>query len=58
MKQFIITQDKRVAEKLSAMGYKLFSEKSGVYTYINMKAPTQFAELDKSKIAYTNIITL
>lgn len=58
MKQFIITQDKTVAEKLSAMGYKLFSEKSGVYTYINMKAPTQFAELDKGKIAYTNIITL
>ena len=58
-KQFIVTQDKPTANKFKAAGFQLVSDANGVYTFIN-STPKNFSfdEVDVTKIAYTNILSI
>lgn len=58
MKQrFIITQDEQTAQILLASNFKLVNQVGTTYTFLN-DAPKNFsfANFDKTKIAYTNIL--
>ena len=57
MKKFIITKDESTANKLLSCGFKLVSNMTGTWTFINI-APTNFnfAEIDKSKYSYSDIL--
>lgn len=57
--KFIITQDDKTAKLLIASGFKLMAQNGATYTFLN-DAPKDFnfANFDKSKIAYTNIMTI
>ncbi len=58
-KKFIITKDESTANKLIACGFKLVSNVSGVWTFMN-SAPQNFsfAEIDKKAYSYTDILCL
>ena len=57
--KFIITQDDSTAKILIASGFQLVAQNGETYTFLN-EAPKgfSFANFDKSKIAYTNIMTI
>ena len=56
---FIKTTDKETADKLISLGFQLISHDSGVYTFLNQpKKHFNFDEVDKNKMAYTNILSL
>ena len=57
--KFIITQDDKTAKMLLASGFKLMAQNGATYTFLN-DAPKgfNFANFDKSKIAYTNMMTI
>lgn len=59
MKKFIITKDESTANKLIACGFQLVNNISGSWTFLNV-APKNFsfAEIDKEKYSYTNILCL
>ena len=56
---FIKTTDKETADKLISAGFQLVSQSNGVYTFLN-QLPTNFSfdEVDKNKMAYTNMLSL
>jgi hypothetical protein len=56
---FITTTDKETADKLISAGFKLVSNSGSAYTFLN-QAPTNFCfdEVDKKKMAYTNILSM
>ena len=58
-KKFIIVQDEATANKLIASGFQLVSKINNTYTFMN-KVPQHFSfdEVDKSKLAYTNILSI
>ena len=58
-KNFIMTSDKRVADKLVSAGFQLVSQNDNFYTFLN-QPPKHFSfdDVDKTKIAYTNIFTV
>ena len=58
-KKFIIVQDEATALKLIASGFRLVSQLNNTYTFMN-QVPQNFSfdEIDKSKLAYTNILSL
>lgn len=58
-KKFIITQDKTVSSILIAHGFRMISNISGTYTFIN-EAPEKFSfdSIDCTKIYFTNKINL
>ena len=58
-KKFIITNNKTIAAHLIAKGVKLVSKVSDTWTFEN-KLPNDFcfSDIDKSQIAYTNILSL
>ena len=58
-KKFIITKDESTANKLLTCGFQLVSNNSGVWTFMNI-APSNFsfAEIDKSKYSYSDILCL
>lgn len=58
-KKFIIVQDEATAKKLIASGFRLVSQLNNTYTFMN-QVPQNFTfdEIDKSKLAYTNILSL
>ena len=58
-KKFIIVQDEATAKKLSLSGFRLISQINDTYTFMN-QVPQHFSfdEVDKSKLAYTNILSL
>lgn len=58
-KKFIITQDKTVSNILIAHGFRMISNISGTYTFIN-EAPEKFSfdSIDSTKIYFTNKINL
>lgn len=58
-KKFVIVQDSETAAKLLSSGFQLVSQINGTYTFIN-KVPQRFnfSEIDKTKIVYTNILSL
>ena len=59
MKKFIITRDELTAKKMIAGGFKLVNNLAGSWTFLNV-APKNFsfAEIDKEKYSYTNILCL
>ena len=58
-KKFIIVQDEATANKLIASGFQLVSKVNNTYPFMN-QVPQHFSfdEVDKSKFAYTNILSL
>ena len=58
-KKFISVQDEATALKLIASGFRLVSQLNNIYTFMN-QVPQNFTfdEIDKSKLAYTNILSL
>ena len=58
-KKFIIVQDEATANKLVAGGFQIVSKINNTYTFMN-QVPQHFSfdEIDKSKLAYTNILSL
>lgn len=58
-KKFIIVQDDATANKLIASGFQLVSKVNNTYTFMN-QVPQHFSfdEVDKSKLAYTNILSI
>ena len=56
---FIITHDKTTAEKLILSGFQVVSQVGDMYTFLNrLPKNFSFAELDKSKVAYTNLLSI
>lgn len=57
--KFIVTQDAQVAQLLIASNFRLVSQNGATYTFLN-NVPTgfNFTNFDKSKIVYTNIMTI
>lgn len=57
--KFIITQDDKTAKLLMASGFKLVAQNGNTCTFLNeVPKDFNFANFDKSKIAYTNIMTI
>lgn len=58
-KKFIIVQDEATALKLIASGFRLVSQLNNTYTFMN-QVPQNFTfdEIDKSKLSYTNILSI
>ena len=58
-KKFIIVQDEATANKLVANGFQIVSKINNTYTFMN-QVPQHFSfdEVDKSKLAYTNILSI
>ena len=58
-KKFIITQDESVSNILIAHGFRMMSNISGTYTFIN-EAPEKFSfdSIDSNKIYFTNKISI
>ena len=58
-KKFIIVQDEATASKLIASGFQIVSKINNTYTFMNqVPQHFKFSEIDKSKLAYTNILSL
>lgn len=58
-KKFIIVQDETIAKKLIASGFQLVTQLNNTYTFMN-QVPQNFSfdEIDKSKLAYSNILSI
>ena len=56
---FIKTTDKETADKLISAGFQLVSQSGNAYTFLN-QLPKNFSfdEVDKGKMAYTNILSM
>lgn len=58
-KKFIVTKDKSIAMVLKANGVPEVSNIGEVYVFLNqLPVNFSFANFDKSKLAYTNILSL
>ena len=56
---FITTTDKETADKLISVGFKLVSQNGNVYTFLNQLPKNfNFDEIDKKKMAYTNMLSM
>jgi hypothetical protein len=57
-KKFIITSDKETADKLIFAGFQLVSQNNN-YVFLNQSPLNfNFNEIDKTKMAYTNILNI
>ena len=58
-KKSIIVQDQTIAKKPIASGFRLVSQLNNTYPFLN-QVPQNFTfdEIDKSKLAYTSILSL
>ena len=59
MKQnFIKTSDSGTANKLVSLGFQKIDEQNGIFTFLN-SATLQFSnDIDKTKIQYSNMLTI
>lgn len=57
-KKFIIVNDKSTADKLTAAGFVLLSQIGGTYTFQNDPKKLNFANVEKSKMVYSNVLSL
>lgn len=58
-KKFIVTQDSETVAKLLSNGFQLVSQINGTYTFINqVPQHFNFSEIDKTKMVYTNMLSL
>lgn len=55
---FIITQDKETANKLISEGFRLIAEINNTYTFENKPNTMVFDNIDRTKLAFTNILGL
>jgi hypothetical protein len=56
---FITTTDKETADKLMSAGFQLISTSGSGYTFLNQLPNSfNFDEVDKKKMAYTNILSM
>ena len=59
MKKFIITKDESTANKLIVCGFQLVNNVSGSWTFLNVVPKNfSFAEIEKEKYSYTNILCM
>lgn len=57
--KFIVTQDESTAKMLIASGFKLISQNGTTHVFLNeLPNNFNFASVDKTKIAYTSILSL
>lgn len=57
--KFILTQDEQTAKMLLASDFKLVSHVGATYTFLNeVPKNFSFANFDKSKIAYSSILSM
>lgn len=58
-KNFIITSDNGTAEHLLVSGFQVVSQNNGVHIFLNQLPKNfNFDAVDKTKIAYTNILNV
>ncbi len=57
-KKFIIVKDKPTADKMIAAGFILLSQIGGTYTFKNEQGKLNFANIEKGKICYSDILSL
>ena len=58
-KKFIIVQDEATANQLIANGFQVVTQVNGTYTFMNIVPQHfNFAEIDMSKMVYTNILSI
>ncbi len=58
-KKFIVTQDKQIAEILLKSNFQLVNNMGTTYTFLNdVPKNFSFANFDKTKITYTNILSI
>ena len=56
---FIITHDKTTAENMILSGFQVVSHVGDMYTFLNQPPKNfSFASVDKSKVAYTNLLNV
>ena len=55
---FIITTDKETATKLIAEGFRVVAEINGVYTFENKPNVMVFDKIEKTKVVYSNVLSL
>lgn len=56
---FITTTDKETADKLISSGFQLVSQSGSAFTFLNQLPKNfSFEEVDKTKMAYTNILSM
>lgn len=56
---FITTTDKETADKLISFGFQLVSQSGSAFTFLNQLPKNfSFEEVDKTKMAYTNILSM
>ena len=53
-KKFIVTQNESVANKLLTNGFRLLSNVSGTYTFINESNKFNFEQFDKRYVYFTD----
>lgn len=53
-KKFIVTQNESVANKLLASGFRLLSNVSGIYTFVNEPNKFNFEQFDKHSTYFTD----
>lgn len=53
-KKFIVTQNESVANKLLVSGFRLLSNISGTYTFINEPSKFNFEQFDNKSVYFTN----
>lgn len=58
-KKFITTADKETAERLFSSGFQLVSQSGNTFTFLNQIPHNfRFTEVDKCKVAYTNLLNI
>ena len=56
---FIITHDKKTAENMILAGFQVVSHVGDTYTFLNqMPHNFSFSAVDKTKVAYTNLLNI
>ena len=56
---FITTTDKETADKLISFGFQLVAQSGSAFTFLNQLPKNfNFDEVDKKKMAYTNILSM
>ena len=56
-KNFILTDDKKIAEEMMKLGFKLLSQNENQFTFQNCKR-LAFSNLDLEKLYFTNILCI
>ena len=56
---FIMTTDKETADKFISAGFQLVSQTGSAFTFLNQLPKNfSFEEVDNTKVAYTNILSM